>query len=332
MVLFTRQPPRTTVRFASVSANTWGANDPAKVLGELESFLRHNIDRVENLEGGTEAWQVPIRALAARDYELIAKRAGTDELESVLDRIRAADPQVEVLPLEQVADVFQGVSYDRTLVTEHREGDPLTPLVRVGDIATPRVKQPTLFLTATGEARVRDGQRLGSGDVLITTSGTVGKIALLEGQQLKGAVAAKSIGIIRPGQRLAPAFLAALLRSPAYREWILGHARGSVIQHLSIRTLRKLPIALPPLPVQDTVLRSIDASAGALMPLLRHLTGGTSDPIAAWLESGAVTSLLSRSGRHLEQDFVHKLGEHGLDTHLVSAWTNFTTAQRAPRI
>src|SRR5439155_7343480 len=136
--------------------------------------------------------------------------------------------------------------------------------------------------------------RLRRGDLLLTTSGTVGKIGLIENdRELVGAVATKSLVVIRPREGSAPAFLAALLSSPSYQKWVVGHARGSTIQHLSVRTLRKLPIPVPPLPVQDAVVRNLSKGADALALLVRYVTGGTSDPIAVWLERPAVVALVS---------------------------------------
>lgn len=288
----------------------YARSDTAHVLLEVPALLRHERElSSQQPESGVEAWEVPTRTLAGRDYELIAKRTGTEELETTLGRLRAADPGLQVVPLEQLAEVAQGVSYERKLTTESRNGAALAPLVRVGDVVDPHVKRPALFFTADAAARVRETHRLRRGDLLITTSGTVGKLGVIDDEHLVGAVATKSLVVIRPREGAAPAFLAAILRSPGYQEWILGHARGATIQHLSVRTLRKLPIPLPPLPVQDAVLRNLATGADALAMLIRHVAGGTADPIAAWLERPAVVSLLSE--KTVPQDPAKNLSEAG---------------------
>ena len=86
--------------------------------------------------------------------------------------------------------------------------------------------------------------------------------------------------------------MAALLRSPTYQNWLSGHARGAVIRHLSIRTLRSLPIPVAPVPVQDVVLGQLDETRGdALAALARLLAGAAASPLAAWLETPFVARM-----------------------------------------
>src|SRR5262249_4538995 len=67
--------------------------------------------------GGLEVWDVTTKTLASRDFELIAKRTGAELLEATLERLQATDPELKVVPLEQVAEVLQGASYERKLTT-----------------------------------------------------------------------------------------------------------------------------------------------------------------------------------------------------------------------
>ena len=96
---------------------------------------------------------------------------------------------------------------------------------------------------------------------------------------------------VRAGIR--PLFLAALLQSPAYRNWLSGHARGTTVRSLSTRVLRTLRIPVPPEPVQDAVIAELRASprADALAVLSRLLSGATSNSVAVWLETPVVAQL-----------------------------------------
>ena len=206
-------------------------------------------------------WEVPVSALVARDYELVAKHTGEEELEATLNRLRAIDSALEVTPLDQIAEVFQGASYDKEITTD-RNSELLVGLVRVGDVGL-TLKAPSLFFSPAANERVRDELRLRSGDILLTTSGSVGKIALVDDTpSFGGAVPTKSLVVIRCRERVVPRYVATLLRSPAYGNWIAGHARGAVIQHLSVRTLRKLPILVAPLQVQDSAVRRASEEMG----------------------------------------------------------------------
>lgn len=351
LVIFRREPPGPEIRFLRIDPVAWprmrgeafrdgegnyGTATPAgngfgdgrahtrieapRVLWEVPAIVRKQ--RQPSSQGGDfvglEVWDAPVKGLASRDFELIAKRSGMDLLKTTLERLQAADPELKVVPLEQVADVAQGVSYERKLTTEHRNGHELAPLVRVGDVVARHVKRPTLFLTKDAAARVRDSHRLRRGDLLITTSGTVGKIGVVD-ESISDAVATKSLVVIRPRQSVAPNFLAAILRAPEYQDWLLGHARGSTIQHLSVRTLRKLPVPVPLFPEQDAVLRNLTKGGDALALLLRQVAGGTSEPIAAWLERPIVVSLLSEKTMSAEPSiFLSQIGRELWELHSVS--------------
>jgi type I restriction enzyme M protein len=307
LVVFRRDTPRSDVRFVQISPKAWKAvaseaiEDGGErsgmggvVLAGVTKVIRHESDVLSDDVAAGGMWSVPVKTLAARDFELLAKRTGAEALDITLERIAAASPDLKLASLDQVAKVFQGVSYDRKVTTERRDQEATIPLVRVADIAEPNVRPPALFFTPGAETRVHSDLRLQPGDILITTSGTVGKIGIVEdGRDLVGAVAAKSLAVIRSIDGMTPAFLAALLRSPSYREWFTGHARGATIQHLSVRTVRRLKVPVPPIPMQGAVLRSLAIGGDALALLLRLASGGSGDPIAAWLERPNIVAALA---------------------------------------
>jgi type I restriction enzyme M protein len=308
LVVFRRDTPRSEVRFVQISAKSWKAvandtledgGEPSGIGGRLlpsvTEIIRHESDLPsDDVEAAVGMWSVPVKTLAARDFELLAKRTGAEALDITLERLAAASAELKLASLDQVAKVFQGVSYDRKMTTERRDREATIPLIRVADIAEPNVRAPALFFTPGAETRVHAELRLQPGDILITTSGTVGKIGIVEdGREVVGAVAAKSLAVIRSIDGMTPAFLAALLRSPSYREWFTGHARGATIQHLSVRTVRRLQVPVPPIPMQDAVLRNLGAGGDALALLLRLASGSTADPIAAWLERPSIVAALA---------------------------------------
>ena len=111
---------------------------------------------------------------------------------------------------------------------------------------------------------------------------------------LMPVAATSSVALVRTHERLEPRFLAALLRSPVYRNWLSGHARGTAIQNLPVRTLRKLPVPVPPLEMQYTVLDELAKSRGdAIAILVRLLSRTANEPVAVWLETPAVAWLVS---------------------------------------
>lgn len=214
----------------------------------------------------THGWLTNLDEIKGRDYELVAKKSGTEELTDFLKQLQQQAPGTRIVKLSDVAEVFPGVNYDRDEALERLTNlsDKITPLVRVGDIQRGEIKSPTLFLTGKSLERVGDNLRLRAGDILVTASGTVGKTATVRDAMI-GAVPSRSLVVVRPKDTSQHSFILSLLRSEPYREWLMGHAMGVSIQHLSHSVLLSLPLPLPPPDIQDqiavTLVPNVDASA-----------------------------------------------------------------------
>ena len=148
-------------------------------------------------------------------------------------------------------------------------------LIRVGDVTDNEVRTPSLFFTGPNETKLQSRVLVRSGDVVVTTSGTVGRVGVITDETASaGALASNGIAVIRTRAGTRPQFVAALLRAPAYQNWLSGHARGLANQYLSVRTLRTLTIPVPSEDVQDAVLLELAGPrADALAVLLRSLSG-----------------------------------------------------------
>ena len=325
LLVFHRAEPQSTVSFASVSSAAWEAEAPLEVgcarvrdsgtlpqspiAGAVNGSVISDIGTVDSgVLGGiaatlrsvsrkfptdfvgvsdVEIWKVPVQELKLRRHELLAKKSGSDVLDSELGRLVAAHATLRMEPLQSVADVHHGVAYDRAASTERRRSPTVAAgLIRVGDVTDNEVRAPSLFLTDNARTKSQDRAVLRSGDIVVTTSGTVGKVGVVaDDADSVGALASKGIAVIRTRTGIRPQFVAALLRSPAYQNWLSGHARGLIIQHLSIRILRTLRIPVPPESVQDTVLLELTGPSADALAVLLRLLSGTAHPVTAWLET-----------------------------------------------
>lgn len=173
------------------------------------------------------------------------------------------------------------------LAVEHAEVESPpggVPLVRAGDVNAEGSISPSGHLrpdSLNGRVRV---EAIQPGDVLVTVGGTIGKIGLT-GDALTGAVVARSVVSVRalPGV-LDPKFLALLLHSDLFQRWMSGHARGSVIQNLSPRVLRALPIPVPPLALQERLVRAIPLQSNEGLTALKQVLLAKADsPLRQWL-------------------------------------------------
>ena len=323
LVVFSRSEPRSTVCFASVSSLAWDAAAPedgdadarGSVVGApaadgAENVLSSSADLYRTMSRmvhqalgcpmdlgvlGVETWGVSLQELEQRRHELIVKKSGSDMLEAEFQRLAAAYATLKFQRLQRVAEVHAGLPYDRHVSTVRRTApDVVAGLIRVGDVTDTEVRAPSLFFTGQTNAPVQERALLRSGDVVVTTSGTVGKVGFINGESASvGALASKSMVVIRTRPGVRPEFVAALLRSPVYQNWLSGHARGLVIQHLSIRALRTMTIPVPPKDVQDAVLRELGSPRADALAVLYRLLSGTTHPVMAWLEMPLAARLVA---------------------------------------
>ena len=298
LVLFRRKKATQFVRFMQVEE--WPAIRPEDGFSREKAVeVAHSI--ADEFRSGTpngSLWETPVKELKTRDWELVAKRTGEEALLRLIRALQEEDAGGTVQPLKEVAEIFAGVSYGKSGTTPHGD-DPsvFAGLVRVADVNRTGVQSPSLFLTKEGSARVESKHWLRAEDILLTTSGTIGKLAVVsEPTGTVGAVAAKSLVVIRPSERISSQFLKSLLASDVYQEWIRGHARGATIQHLSVQTLRHLPVLVPQVPIQERVVKQMDEAGDDPFAALVHiLTGDSEEPVVSWLMGSPDVQELRRS-------------------------------------
>ena len=298
LVLFRREKAAQAVRFMQVEE--WPSLRPDDGFGREKAIeLAHGVaEEFRSEEPNSSLWETPVAELAERNWELVAKRTGEEVLSLLLRALQEADAEVPVQPLNEVAEVFAGVAYGKSMTTEQGDDPSVSAgLVRAADVTRTGARSPSLFLTKEGGARVESKHRLRAGDVLLTTSGTIGKLtAVSEPAGTVGAVAAKSLVVIRPRERISSPFLKSLLASEVYQEWFRGHARGATVQDLSVRTLRHLPVPVPPVPVQERVVKRVSQEGDDPSAALLYILMDDREPVISWLMGSSELQVLRKAG------------------------------------
>lgn len=340
LIVVARADPRDTVRFVSVSPMAWGvataeaahnADDQdgnefrsgrfshGELITEISDLIMNRRELSEGtLSAGVDAWDVAVEELVARDYELLAKKSGSEVLDAEIDRLVEAYPSLRIERLDGVADIDEGQTYDPDEVTERHPKNLVGGVLRPSDLTDAGIRFPSLFLTgfafdygaAYGPAFLRGG------DLLVPVTETIGTVGFIEeSTSWAGVMANDDIALVRVRDGIAPQFLAALLRSPAYWFWLSGHAAGATTRRLSIDVLRTMPIPAPPQAVQETVLRELSGTRGDALAVLHRLLSGMSEhPVASWLETPLPAQLAAGGVAGGAGDGIRTLAEigHGL--------------------
>lgn len=293
LVLFRRKKAKEAVRFMQIEdwpsvrpedESARGARlEPARTI--TAEFRNGDPDDLLRKHPIKDLWETPVKKLADRSWELMAKRTGEKVLSISLEVLRK-DAGVPVRPLNKVAEVFGGLA-DEDLMTTSRRNDPsvFVGLVRAVDMNRTGVQSPSLFLTKDDNERVRSKHRLREGDVLLATSGAIGTLAVVSQQVgIVGAVATRSLTVIRPGKSISPEFLKRVLASDAYQQWLQGHARGERSRHLPARSIGDICVPVPKVSEQAQLLKQMTGEReDAFAALVRVLTRHSEDPVASWL-------------------------------------------------
>lgn len=161
----------------------------------------------------------------------------------------------EVLPLQAVTDFQEGPG-----ILAKDFHDAGIPLLRLRNIETPVVQlEGCNFLDDVKVAKKWSHFRLLAGDLLISTSASLGRVSVV-GADAVGSVA--YTGIIRfrsSSPQLNHKYLRAFLSSAAFVKQAEQMATGSVIKHFGPSHLRQMAITLPSLREQVQIAGIFDA-------------------------------------------------------------------------
>ena len=322
LVVFSRAKPRDTVWFVTVSPAAWEASPedtpltPRRV-GPVDADSRYveAFDRgiarerprfahgewlpdisisatigerlvlpVDQMAMGVRSWAVPVQELVRRDCELAPKETGSDALDVELNWLAKTGRGVQVKRLDEVATVSTS-----RFSSGYR---PSGSLLRPHDVTDDGLRELSGDLDNMDGVHVWNFEFLKLGDLLVPMSETVGNICLfnrhvdtLTMDYDDGVVVDQRIAVVRVHDGIRRQYLAALLRSPVYWFWLTGHATGSPNPSLSTEVFKALKVPVPPLDVQDDVVKDLSGlRADALAVLHRKVVGADRHPVTLWLE------------------------------------------------
>ncbi len=114
------------------------------------------------------------------------------------------------------------------------------------------------FVSAEKFEQINKG-RLRRFDVVMTTRGSIGKVALFNCAYPTGLINAQMLILRADGKIIDPRFLFYLLRSNAFQKTLKNFASGSAQPQIPIQDLRAIEVKYPPLPVQRAIAAILSA-------------------------------------------------------------------------
>ncbi|MGJ7415023.1 restriction endonuclease subunit S [Streptomyces cinereoruber] len=188
-------------------------------------------------------------------------------------------------PLVDICDIQSGMP----ALKPDQYADEGLPVAHPADLIDHRLRESPSRHVPTEDAERLKRYAVTTGDLLITRSGTVGRVALVTPSEegwLNGPALIRLR--VRSADSVDPEYLLAFLVSSIAQEWIRRAAAGSTIQHLSMRLLAELPVRLPSLPEQrraGRMLRALDEKIRAHQDVV-HATRVLRDALVDTMTSG----------------------------------------------
>lgn len=275
-----------------------------------------------------------IQELSSRRWEMVAKSKGVDQLQVLLDTVQRTEARTEIRTLRHaLCTVWSGWSYKRTDMVdsfaefseEPAEQTEDVRLVRVRDLLKASVTQdlklvgtPSMVrMTADGIKRASYHCFLKAGDILLTVTGTIGKVAVV-GTGGPRMVAASGVTIIRVLDQVLASYLPRLLTTEPYQSWLKRRSFGVSVSRLTVSDVEHLPVpvftgGVPPDAVSHvTVGQSLEG-----MIRLLEAKPGFSASVRFLLEDELVRALTEprdggaakRPQREVLRDLVGRLNE-----------------------
>ena len=256
-------------------------------------------------------WDVDVNALEDIGYDLTPKRRDRSGLELILDSL---PKEAEIRLLKDCCTVTTGCMVRSSDLTqsppksnyepsgqtlfpdvERAEINPQRPFdfadspiayIRIRDVEKGQATRGSSWLMPAVASTINSKWKLRAGDILLSKSGTIGKAGIVRNGAV-GAIAANGLFVIRVKEgTIDPHYLLAYLQSTEANAWLEDRARGAAAKHLSMASINELPVALPPLQIQQrTAEQNRKFGVDALTYLAELLTEDDSDSLASELNA-----------------------------------------------
>ena len=178
----------------------------------------------------------------------------------------------EVLPVKRCATMISKGTTPSTEGREFLESGPIR-FIKAESVSAGRITdEPKVFIDHETHALLARSQ-LRENDILFVIAGaTLGKVAVVRLEHLP-ANTNQAVAFVRPNHRVLPEFLAVWLQSGRIKEQVWLSAVQSAQPNLSMNSLGKFPMPLPPLDEQLDVVRRIAAELSRPNTAISRLEG-----------------------------------------------------------
>ncbi|MFD5830284.1 restriction endonuclease subunit S [Lentzea sp. NPDC060358] len=244
-------------RLSSATLRTLGQNIDAEFALEHLSLVTESPDDVKRL------------AVSILDLAVRGQLSVQDTTES--SPIDPSESDLSLLPYPVPSN--WGVTKVRTILEDDRDisygviklgVEPLqggVPTLRCSDVKPRRLELSAVRRVDPEIEKNFARTRLVGGEVVINVRGTLGGVARVP-DELAGYNVAREVAVVPVGNAIDPDFLVSVFASGYFWDLIQASLRGIAYVGLNLRTLREMPIPVPPLEEQRRIVATLDELLG----------------------------------------------------------------------
>ena len=192
-------------------------------------------------------WDVDSNSIAENNWDLTPKKQVDDSLSELLKGFRSQiGSEIVIEKLSKLAQTNLGRMVRSSELTDIENS---YGYIRIRDINSLKVKAVTSWLPEE-IALINHKSQLFEGDILLSKTGTIGKLALID-RESEGAFAGSNFYILRTNKaKVIPEYLLLYLATSFCQDWLDNRKRGAVQQHIINDVIKSLPVVLPSLELQ----------------------------------------------------------------------------------
>lgn len=115
------------------------------------------------------------------------------------------------------------------------------------------------YITKEDYDAINKRSKVDDGDIIMAMIGTIGKPIIVKKEDYKFCI--KNVALIKfcKESRVNNVYIQALLNSSSFSQYIVSKNQGGTQKFVALGTIRKLPIPVPPLPLQQSFAEKVEA-------------------------------------------------------------------------
>lgn len=192
-------------------------------------------------------WDISVEEITSNNWDLTPVRKQDDALTHLLNDFRTLiGNEVKVENLSKVAQISTGktVRSSEQIDLKNQYG-----YIRIRDIDDFKIQKITTWVQEDFARAYADNQ-LYKGNILISKTGTIGKLALVD-DKIEGSFAGSNFYVLRINSaKVSSEYLLYYLSTSFCQDWLDSRTRGTVQQHINTDVIKTLPILLPSMEMQ----------------------------------------------------------------------------------